>query len=213
MSDTPIWFLAVQAASYMAGACAAVAATLKYNLDRDAVRRLHAQENERKAEELIIRNNENAIADREYKWKQMHIAQEILDEMHEDIKYCDAVRMLDWASRTFNINGQNIEITRQLVLAALDTEKYEFTDIEVWVRDRFDTFFYCLERTQYQIDIGLTCEEYMAFPLHYYACRINENKDVFERYLKKYTYHGTIALIENLLKLDRQCPEPLQFLR
>ena len=204
----PDWFLAIQAASYVFGSLAAVAAAAKYNLDRTAARKLQAQEGERKALEVAARQQANEIADRDLTWRKMEAAQKMLDSMATDEGYVAATLMLDWTCRDFEVGGQKVEITQEGMLRALRTKPHAFDDVEVFIRDSFDTLFYFFERINYQIEIGMTDLAYVRFPLRYYACRIAENRPVFDNYLDTYTFAGAKALIDKLIEEPGPRPVP-----
>lgn len=207
MTD-PDWFHVVQAGSYLCTSLAAVAAAAKYNLDRNAARRALQQEGERKADELAARVKANDIADRELAWRRMEASQKMLNEMSADPGYHAATTMLDWTSRDYPIGGRRVRVTEAMMLAALRTAPLDFDDTEIHIRDSFDTFFYFLERVRHQIEIGMIDIAYVVVPLRYYACRIDENRAVFDVYLETYTFTGARDLIDRLLREPGPRPLP-----
>jgi hypothetical protein len=204
----PDWFHLIQAASYVFASLAAVAAAAKYNLDRNAARKHQEQEGERKALEVAARQQANEIADRDLAWRKMEAAQKMLDAMSTDGGYVAATLMLDWTNREYDVGQERVSISWKDMLSALRTHPAVFDDTQVFIRDSFDTLFYFFERIHHQIAIGMTDIAAVRFPLRYYACRINENRAIFDNYLDTYTFAGAKALIDALLMEPGPIPAP-----
>jgi hypothetical protein len=204
MAEPPLWFMIVQAGSYLFAAGAAGVAGAKYVLDRNAARRAEANELESKRLTAELRQEANAIAERDLAWRKMEAAQKMLDRMGEDPYYDFATTILDWGNREYEVGGKKIIIDHRKMLSALRVDSGGFDQVEVEIRDAFDRLFYLLERTQRHIALGLLDIDHVRFPLAYYAKKIAENRAVIYRYLDRYGFTGARELIEALLCSEDQ---------
>jgi hypothetical protein len=92
----------------------------------------------------IHRDRREAIdqAKRDLEWRQTVEAQAVIRRMTGDLKAQDAMTMLDWNGRHYEIRpGVRERITWEDVRTGLRTDTGKFLPKEVFVRDRFDFFF------------------------------------------------------------------------
>ena len=150
---------------------------------------------------------------RELRWRQTVEAQATIRRMTEDKHANDAMTILDWNGRRFEIrSGTRAKITWKLMREALRLEPAIFTPEEVFVRDAFDGLFDKFEMMEHQIANGLFCDKDVSYPMEYYASRMKHpsNWPIFLRYLNTYKYPGALRLIERMGVLDPKVDDDIE---
>lgn len=135
----------------------------------------------------------------ELRWRKASLARDVLNELWEDSYANDAMFMLDWSNREYNIAKAKVErITRDEVWDALRIAPTNFNDKEKYVRDCFDHFFGMMQIIEHYISIKLLEFEDMKYPFNYFAGKLRQKREVVEAFLKKYEYDKAIAFLNRL---------------
>jgi hypothetical protein len=195
----PFWFMFIQAVSYLGAAGAAVIGVAKYRMDRQQARAAETEAGERKNAETAARERANEVAERDLAWRRAEAAQAFLERLEEDEMATTAMKMLDWQSREYLIDGNNYLITEEEILSALRTSGSAFDDAEVFIRDAFDSLFWHMERIQHRIDLGIVDHAHIRFPFAYLSALINKNRQIYEAFFNAYAYAGTKRLVDDLV--------------
>ena|SRR5215204_1069644 len=148
---------------------------------------------------------------RELRWQQANAGRQLLDEMFDDSKSKDALRMLDFPGRDEfkDIPASDKKVGFSDIRKALevtttnDGDYLTFTykdDKSVFIRDRFDGLFYYLERFEYFRENELLEFRDIRTPIEYYAKIIAKHNGLFLHYSKTVGYDGAAKLLEELQK-------------
>ena len=135
----------------------------------------------------------------ELRWRKAGLARDVLNELWEDPYANDAMLMLDWSNREYNI-GQDVtqRITHDDVWTALRIAPTNFTPKEKYIRDCFDHFFGAMQIIEHYISIKLIEFEDVKYPFNYFAGKLNKKREVVVPFLKKYEYDKAIDFLRRL---------------
>jgi hypothetical protein len=189
MTGTPLWLEIVQAASFGAAIFTAWTGFGKIHRDR---------------REAINQ------AKRDLEWRQTVEAQAAIRRMTGDHKAQDAMKMLDWNGRHYEIRpGVRERITWNDVRIGLRTQPGRFVPKEVFIRDRFDCFFDHFQLIQQQIDNHIFSASQIKYPVGYYYKRIKHahNWRAFREFIHKYDYELAKRLIDTTNDLVKSSGE------
>ena len=144
-------------------------------------------------------------AQKELRWRQTVQAQAAIKQLTDDLGAKNAMVMLDWDERVFQIEDKSIPITWEQMRVALRSEAGPFTAVEVFVRDAFDSLFDRLEMIKQQIDNELFEIGDVEYPIAYYSRRmkIEANWLPIKVYLLSYEFPRALALIEGVEDVHR----------
>lgn len=133
----------------------------------------------------------------ELRWKQSTLAREALNELWDEPLCVDTMRMLDWNERIFTINGNRKLIKARDVRDALRLNSPSHDEeIHAYVRDCFDSFFGTMQIIEHYISINLIHFEDVTYPFGYYAAKLKQEPEVFEKFLTEYQYTKAIAFLK-----------------
>lgn len=166
------------------------------------------QREEERRKELHEATLSREQRDREQQWRKAGLAREMLKEMLTDPRATDAMLMLDWGSREYDVDDVWMTITKEEVLEALRIEDEVFEDHEVYVRDCFDAFFGTMQMTQYNIDIDLVNRSDVDYPFSYYASKMQDDKEAFLKFLTKYRYDLALKFLDTFRSWSGSDPGP-----
>jgi hypothetical protein len=136
---------------------------------------------------------------RDLRWRQTVEAQAAIRRMTGDPIAQNAMTMLDWNARHFQIRENLRErISWDDMRLALRAEPGRFSPVEVFVRDSFDALFDHFQMIQQEITNEIFNTEDVVYPIGYYARRIKHPKNwqTFDAFLTKYDYLLAKRLIE-----------------
>jgi hypothetical protein len=137
----------------------------------------------------------------ELRWRKASLARDVLNELWEDQYANDAMLMLDWSNREYNIAKDTAErITRDEVWTALRTAPTNFTTKEKYIRDCFDHFFGAMQIIEHYISINLVEFEDVKYPFNYFAGKLSQKREVVETFLETYEYDKATAFLRRLDK-------------
>jgi hypothetical protein len=131
------------------------------------------------------------------RWKRANAAREFLTEIHRHPRASTAVMMMDWcdSGHEYEIKpNQTEEISYDRVLESLKKEQKDCggkdKEVERFIRDCFDWFFYFVGRIERYIEINLIKFEDVAPVFSPYAKIINakENKHTYSEFMKSHEY-------------------------
>ncbi len=141
----------------------------------------------------------------ELKWKKSNLAKELIDSMLSDPQAMDAMRMIDWNGREFDLgNGQQQTIYNEEVQRALDPKNDDnLFEKDVSIREYFDRLFYHMGRMERSLRTNLIKFEDVRSPLNYYAGKILACPEAsFKPYMTNLMHDDALKL------LDRFDPMP-----
>lgn len=140
-----------------------------------------------------------AQAKRDLQWRQTVEAQSAVRRLVCDPRAQNAMIMLDWDGREFEIKpGQRETISYAERQKALRTSPENFKAKEVFIRDCFDGLFDQFQMIQQEISNKLFDVEHIYYPIAYFSRVMWHpmNWPVFEAFLKTYGYPLARDLIE-----------------
>ena len=129
------------------------------------------------------------------RWKRADTAKAFLSEIHEHDFASNAVMMLDWhdSQHEYAITpDEKQDISYQQVLTALGKDKKDCTDLERFIRDCFDWFFYFIDRIEHYLTLKLIKFEDVAAVFKPYAKVIELNKDTYVEFMKAHYYESAL---------------------
>ena len=131
----------------------------------------------------------------EHRWKQTAQAKSFIDEIKKDQKASDALQMLDWSGRTYQIKeGVFEEITFDDLIEGLRTSNLSFSAKEAYIRDCFDALYDHFEMIESFIRHEFIVFEDVSAPLEYYMAVIR-SKSYHEAFIKEYGYSLALKFI------------------
>jgi hypothetical protein len=139
-----------------------------------------------------------AQREREHRWNQARLAMELVDDLMSDPQAFDALRMIDWDSRAYQIAGQPEVITASTVREALDVRNNDkLSPSGVYVRESFDRLFHHMGKMERAIRSGLILVEDIRSPLATYYTPILRSKydSVVHAYMKQLGVDDAAALL------------------
>jgi hypothetical protein len=143
----------------------------------------------------------------ELRWKQANSAKELITDIHHHPLASSAVRMLDWSegATDYQLSPTTapIKIRYAEVLSGLQKPQVDSDDVEKYVQECFDWFFYYIDRIQHYIDRGLVTFADVQSVFKAYAIKISCHKDIYEKFMSSKQY-------DLALKFWRQCTEYAQ---
>jgi hypothetical protein len=111
------------------------------------------------------------------RWKKAQLAREIFDRFDANRRLTDAVTMLDWTGREFEIlPGQRVEIRWEDLPDALRRWQppISFDHKQVYIRDCFDELFYGMSQLEHSLRTGLLDFADLEFPMSYTVGKIRQ---------------------------------------
>lgn len=142
--------------------------------------------------ELAERNDTLEQRQRELRWKKAELAKTVLNEMFDNPYAADAMSMLDWGARDYDVKTSRggsaavEEITSRDVFAALRIAERHFNPKERYIRDCFDNFFGVMQILQHYIEIDLIELKDVRYPFAYYADIMNDKRRAYEYFINNY---------------------------
>lgn len=143
----------------------------------------------------------------ELRWKQANSAKELIADIHHHPLASSAVRMLDWSEGTTDYQLSPATAPRKIgyteVLSALRKPQVDSDEVEKYVQECFDWFFYYIDRIQHYIDRGLVTFADVQSVFKAYAIKIFCHEDIYEKFMLSKQY-------DLALKFWCQCTEYAQ---
>ena len=140
------------------------------------------------------------LRQRDLQWHRGEKAHQLLSELYTQPLLRDALYMLDWdGGREYWLWGdedEEVELDIDDVVKALRTTNTTFSESESYVRDCFDRLFEHLERIQHAMKLSIIEFEDVQQPLQYYVGKMQNNRKVFEIYLKCYGYGAVLVFLD-----------------
>ncbi len=136
---------------------------------------------------------------RELRWKKAELAREIIDKLHSNKRLRDALVMVDWTGREFEISpGERKEISWDDLPGALRPweEPISFDEKEVYIRDCFDELFDGLNLLEHYLRTDLLDFEDVKFPMAYYIGKLKERGDAVRTFMNHYGNRQAKAFVE-----------------
>ncbi|MEM9429917.1 MAG: hypothetical protein AAGA32_10520 [Pseudomonadota bacterium] len=125
------------------------------------------------------------LRERELRWSQAKLTREIFKDFEADPQYRAACKMLDWRRYSFE---EGVEVRRAEVWPALRVENVIFDEKERFIREAFIGLMNTFEWLEHFLRTDLVRLEDVAPILEYRVGRMAEEKPVFERFLRSYSY-------------------------
>lgn len=144
-----------------------------------------------------VRENRH-LRSEELRWKNASLARDILVGLKENPKVIDAMTMLDWTGREYEVRtGRKESITWNEMEAALrpHDESSDFTQKEVHIRDCFDKLLNGLEEVEHYLRLGLIEFEDVRYPLAYYIKKLKEHESAVRQFIEFYEFERAVTFI------------------
>ena len=144
-------------------------------------------------------------------WKESEFLAKEAKEFFSDEKIKIVLTLLDWNSRTIEINGNPFKINDNYLIEALKThnKKSKFTLEEAYCRDLFDNFFDKLSYFNIYIKTGLISEKKVHNYFSYYFDILTQSdrkpiefNKTTNSYIDYYDYKNVRELLDNYKKRD-----------
>jgi hypothetical protein len=127
------------------------------------------------------------------------LAREILDKLRGNQRFRDALVMLDWTGREFEIEpGRREEIRWEDLVDALRPwqEPMSFTEKEIYIRDCFDELFDGFNLLEHYLRTDLVEFSDIEFPLSYYIVQLRTRWDAVSPFINHYGNTLALALVQ-----------------
>ncbi|HSD52136.1 MAG TPA: hypothetical protein VLG48_12085 [Candidatus Methylomirabilis sp.] len=123
----------------------------------------------------------------ELRWRKAELAREILSEFRQNPRVQSAETILDWTGRSFEVApGKSETISWEEMRRALcTTDVMNFSTMEAFVRDCFDSLFGALE---HYLRTGLVQFEDVEFPLEYTVTKLRLLDEAAKSLVTTYGY-------------------------
>lgn len=141
----------------------------------------------------------------ELRWKQANLAMDLLDSMLSDTQAFDALRMVDWNARTYQITGdEEARIDSAAVEFSLDVQNNnDLSPSGVYVRESFDRLFYHMGRIERSVRTDLIVFDDVRGPLDYYVPILRSRYGrVLMPYMRQLGFRDAIALLDRIPLAD-----------
>ena len=149
----------------------------------------------------------------ELRWKQANLAMDLLDSMWSDTQAFDALRMVDWDERTYQIRkDQEARIDVAEVEFSLDVQNNNDLSPEgIYIRESFDRLFYHMGRIERSVRTNLIVFDDVRGPLDYYVPMLRSRYGrVLEPYMRQLGFKDAIALLDRIPPWDAPQPRGTQ---
>jgi hypothetical protein len=136
---------------------------------------------------------------RELRWNKAQLAREILDKLHSNKRFHDALVMLDWTGRDYEIApGQLQEIRWEDLPTALRAwhEPISFDEKEVYIRDCFDDLFDGFNLLEHYLRTDLLDFDDVEFPMAYHVGKLRERWDAVSVFINHYGFRRAVAFVD-----------------
>jgi hypothetical protein len=135
--------------------------------------------------------------ERELRWRKASAANELLSAFYGDAVFRDAMMMLDWDGRPFEIApGTKEPIARDDIWAALARPPVPFTDKNRFIRTAMDRMFEAFDRIGHSISIGVIIHEDIKYALEYYVRVLAQNRSLVETYMTERGFDQALVFFE-----------------
>jgi hypothetical protein len=134
------------------------------------------------------------------RWKRAEMAKTCIDELNANSLARSALKMLDWAGRTYvREDGKHTgEITDKKRRDALRTYNTEFPPDDTFIRDAFDGLLDYCERFEHFIRIGLIVFDDVEPFFRYYVAKLAgaDERDVITRFMNVYDFTLGLSFLD-----------------
>ena len=127
----------------------------------------------------------------ELRWKQANTAKDMLHEIHCHPLASSAVRMLDWSEGQHSYkleSGNEGVISYEIVRGALSKSPASCSEVETYIRDCFDWFFYFVDRIEHAIQINLITDVDVLPVFTPYDEKLRADGPMYDAFLAAHRY-------------------------
>jgi len=136
----------------------------------------------------------------ELRFKKLQESKELLDQLFDDERSNNFMRMLDWSGRKYEIEKDRREtITQDELYVALRIADLSFDAKQAYIRDCADSFFGTADMIGHYVRMQLVLEEVVSQPLLYYVQEMNRKSAVFVNFMEAYGYDRALGLFDKIL--------------
>jgi hypothetical protein len=143
----------------------------------------------------------------ELRWKKAQLARETLRELKSDAHFSDALSMLDWSGKEYEVSpGRHERVFWEDLEDALRIweEPTGFTDKQVYIRECFDALYEGFDTFEHYLRAGLLEFEDVGFLMLYYVKRLSERTAAVQIFMREYEYELAAAFIERYQRLPAE---------
>jgi len=191
------WDIVAKIGAFLGLGVAVAAASIQFSRNREVRRNELAERNDRleqRKQELAWKQEEARRRDEEVKREKANLARTVLGDMNKDTYANDAMSMLDWGERDYDVRttpgapATVDKITERDMWAGLRiAERQHFVPKERYIRDCFDRFFGVMRTLENYIKTELIDIEDVRDPFAYFANLMKEDgRWIYEYYINEY---------------------------
>jgi len=138
--------------------------------------------------------------EQELRWKKADAARSLIHDLFNNPRSQNAAWMLDYDGRTFDIGERKIKVTREILRNALRTDNLEsLNDVEFFIRDCFDDFFFLVDLMNHAWTSKLIDLDDVKFHFDYYVIDcMKREATVLDAYMERYGYKGAMSLFKKI---------------
>lgn len=118
------------------------------------------------------------------RWRRANAATELLKTFFADKVFRDALMMLDWDGRPFDLDGKREPIRHVEVFTALE-QSDDVSEKRVFIRTSIDRLLEAFDRLEYSIKMGLIEYEDVKYALEFYVGVLAKEKVVVSDYVAR----------------------------
>ena len=132
---------------------------------------------------------------REFRWKQAEAAYKLMDQVFDDEHTGDALLMIDGEKDEFEIApGERVRVDAKAIERALGFDGHT-TAVDRFIRHRFDSLLYDLERLEHSLEVGLVELSDITTPTSYYVERLAPFRERIVPYAQKIGFNRALNLL------------------
>lgn len=151
---------------------------------------------------LISHREDREQRQLELRWRRAQAGASLVEKMLADKDAGDAMTMLDWSSRKFEIGDALMIISHKDFPDALRDSRGTFDAKEVFIRDVFDDLFFHLARFEQAVRVDLVTLDDVSLPISYYIAEMAKQRHTFEAYLRAF-HPLALAFVERFPEWKR----------
>lgn len=144
----------------------------------------------------LERVQEREHRQRELRWQKAKLAREALRDLFGNRKARDAMQMMDWSGRSYEVAPNSFEtVSSDEFRSALRIINLGFSDKEQYVRDCFDELLDGFELIEHYLRTGLVKFEDVHFPLEYHVKKLKKFGDAVSPFIQEYEFFYAADLV------------------
>jgi hypothetical protein len=129
----------------------------------------------------------------EQRWRMAGAANDLLSSFYADPVFRNAMLMLDWDDRPFEIApGTVVTISRSDIWNALERPPVPFDAKNLFIRTAMDRMFEAFDRIGHSIDVGVMTGDDIKYALEFYIRALAQRRTLVELYMKELGFEQAV---------------------